>query len=138
MMVDDGRGYKRVPDLDGMVLTAMRTLDANADGAHARQRVLVRINAGRHRPVADRTLKRQRTELRLGPLLRLLCDHWATKIQGTGDAAGSRLSALSCRFHRQADVILSDYGLGRARSRDIVELGELDPALERGVVRKTV
>ena len=76
MMVDDGRGYKRVPDLDGMVLTAMRTLDANADGAHARQRELVRINTGRHRPVVDRTLKRQRTELRLGPLLRLFCNHW--------------------------------------------------------------
>ena len=39
-----------------------------------------------------------------------------TKIQGRGDAAASRLSALSCRFHRQADVILSDFGLGRAQS----------------------
>ena len=58
MMVDDGRGYKRVPDLDGMVLTAMRTLDANADGAHARQREFVRVNAGRDRPIVDRTAKR--------------------------------------------------------------------------------
>ena len=75
MLVDDSRGDERIADLDGVLFTAMRTPDANADGAQARHRKLIRIDARRNGPVAHRAAKRQGTELRLGPLLRLICDH---------------------------------------------------------------